>query len=63
VYLKKPDPMDVYCAYESVGLTPEQLKLAASIKERIDGLNKQLRGILGAPATLRAAPPRNRGKS
>ena len=27
-------------------LTPEQLKRAASIKERIDGLNKQLRGIL-----------------
>jgi hypothetical protein len=26
-------------------LTPEQLKRAASIKERIDGLNKQLRGI------------------
>ena len=26
-------------------LTPEQLKRAASIKDRIDGLNKQLRGI------------------
>jgi hypothetical protein len=37
-------------------LTPEQLKRAASIKEQIDGLNKQLRGILGAPATPRAAP-------
>ena len=33
-------------------LTPEQLKRAASIKEQIVGLNKQLRTILGA----RAAP-------
>jgi hypothetical protein len=38
-------------------LTPEQLKRAASIKERIDGLNRQLRGILGAPATPRASTP------
>jgi hypothetical protein len=44
-------------------LTPEQLKRAASIKEQIDGLNKQLRSILGAPATSRAAPPRNRTMS
>ena len=29
-----------------IDLTPEQLKRAASIKEQIDGLNKQLRGIL-----------------
>jgi len=43
--------------------TPEQLKRAASIKEQIDGLNKQLRGILGAPATSRAAPTRNRSMS
>ena len=35
-------------------LTSEQLKRAASIKEQIDGLNKQLRGILGGPATSRA---------
>ena len=28
-----------------VDLTPEQLKRAASIKDRIDGLNKRLRGI------------------
>jgi len=40
-------------------LTSEQLKRAASIKEQIDGLNKQLRGILGGPAPSRAAPPRN----
>jgi hypothetical protein len=44
-------------------LTPEQLKRAASIKEQIDGLNKQLRGILGAPATPRAAPTTNPGMS
>jgi hypothetical protein len=43
--------------------TPEQLKRAASIKEQIDGLNKQLRGILGAPATPRASPARNRTMS
>jgi hypothetical protein len=42
-----------------IDLTTEQLKHAASLKERIDGLNKQLRGILGAPATPRASPPRN----
>jgi hypothetical protein len=42
-----------------IDLTPEQLKRAASIKEQIEGLNKQLRGILGAPATPRASPPRN----
>jgi hypothetical protein len=44
-------------------LTPEQLKRAASLKERIDGLNKQLRGLLGAPATPRTAPTRNRSMS
>jgi hypothetical protein len=44
-------------------LTPEQLKRAASIKERIDGLNKQLRGILGGKPTSRAAPTRNRSMS
>ena len=44
-------------------LTPEQLKRAASIKEQIDGLNKQLRGILGAPATSRASPSKNRTMS
>ena len=44
-------------------LTPQQLKRAASIKERIDGLNKQLRGILGGQPTSRAAPTRNRTMS
>ena len=40
-------------------LSPEQLKRAASIKEQIDGLNKQLRDILGVPAVSRVAPTRN----
>jgi len=44
-------------------LTPQQLKRAAAIKERIDGLNRQLRGILGAPATPRPSPTRNRSMS
>ena len=35
-----------------IDLTPEQLKRAASIKEQIDGLNSQLRGILAVPATI-----------
>ena len=41
-------------------LSPEQLKRAAAIKEQIDGLDRQLHGILGAPATSRASPTRNR---
>jgi|SRR6266540_4925459 len=44
-------------------LTPEQLKRAASIKEQIDKLNKELVSILGAPATSAAAPTRNRPMS
>ena len=47
-------------AVNLIDLTPTQLKRAASIKEQIDGLNKQLRGLLGAPATSRASPRRNR---
>ena len=44
-------------------LTPQQLKRAASLKERIDGLHRQLRGILGAQPTSRAAPTGNRTMS
>src|SRR6266568_7819648 len=41
-------------------LTVNQLKRAAAIKERIEDLNKELRSILGAPATTRAAPRKKR---
>ncbi len=44
-------------------LTPAQLKRAASIKEQIEGLNKKLRAILGAPIASAAAPKRNRAMS
>ena len=37
-------------------LTINQLKRAAAIKEQIEDLNKELRGILGASAKSRAAP-------
>jgi hypothetical protein len=37
-------------------LTVNQLKQAAAIKERIDGLNKELGSILGAPAKTGSAP-------
>ena len=40
-------------------LTVNQLKRAAAIKEQIEALNKELRAILGAPATSGAAPKRN----
>jgi len=41
-------------------LTITQLKRATAIKERIEALNKELRGILGVPATTRAAPKKKR---
>jgi hypothetical protein len=41
-------------------LTVNQLKRAAAIKEQIEGLNKELRGIFGAPASNRAAPRKKR---
>ncbi|SRR6266545_129555 len=41
-------------------LTVNQLKRAAAVKEQIEALNKELRGILGAPATTRAAPKKKR---
>jgi|ERR671925_664870 hypothetical protein len=37
-------------------LTVNQLKRAAAIKEQIEALNKELRGILGGPTSTRAAP-------
>ena len=44
-------------------LTVNQLKRAAAIKEQIEALNKELRDILGAPATTRAAPRKKRTMS
>jgi hypothetical protein len=44
-------------------LTVTQLKRAAAIKEQIENLNKELRTILGTPATSRAAPKRNEAMS
>src|SRR6266540_4713360 len=41
-------------------LTITQLKWATAIKEQIEALNKELRSILGAPATTRAAPRKKR---
>jgi hypothetical protein len=51
------DPMN------PLDLTVNQLKRAAAIKEQIEDLNKELRGILGAPATTRAAPKKKRTMS
>jgi hypothetical protein len=44
-------------------LTVNQLKRAAAIKEQIEALNKELRGILGAPASTRSAPKKKRTMS
>jgi hypothetical protein len=44
-------------------LTISQLKRAAAIKEQIEGLNKELRSILNAPATTGAAPKKRRTMS
>ena len=40
-------------------LSVTQLQRAAVIKEGIEKLNKELRGIFGAPANSRAAPRKN----
>ena len=44
-------------------LTVNQLKRAAAIKEGIEQLNKELRGIFGAPGNSRAAPTKNQTMS
>jgi predicted nucleic acid-binding Zn-ribbon protein len=41
-------------------LTINQLKRATAIKEQIEDLNKELRGILGASPNTRAAPKKKR---
>jgi hypothetical protein len=44
-------------------LTVNQLKRAAAIKQQIEGLNKQLGSILGAPAKSGAVSKNSRGMS
>ena len=44
-------------------LTVSQLKRATAIKERIEELNKELRGILGVSANRGAAPKKRRAMS
>jgi hypothetical protein len=50
-------------AMNPLDLTINQLKRAAAIKEQIEALNKELRGILGAPVNTRHAPKKNRTMS
>src|SRR6266545_2003949 len=50
-------------AMNPLDLTVSQLRRAAAIKEQIENLNKELRGILGAPANTRAAPKKKRTMS
>ena len=47
----------------SIDLTVNQLKRAAAIKEHIEALNKELRGLLGTPAITRSAPKKSRAMS
>ena len=46
-----------------IDLTVNQLKRAAAIKEHVEALNRELRGILGAPAITRYAQKKSRGMS
>jgi len=46
-----------------IDLTVNQLKRAAAIKEHIEALNKELRGILGAQGNTRSAPEKSRTMS
>lgn len=47
----------------AIDLSINQLKRAAAIKERIETLNKELRGILGTPATSGTPPMKKRSMS
>ena len=46
-----------------IDLTSNQLKRAAAIKDQIEALNSQLRGMLGASAKSAAAPKKKRAMS
>jgi hypothetical protein len=46
-----------------IDLTISDLKRATAIKEQIEGLNKELRSILGGSANTRSAPKKKRTMS
>ena len=46
-----------------LSLTPNQLRLAADLKEKIEALNTELASILGATASVSAKAPKKRGMS
>ena len=50
-------------AMNPLNLTVSQLKRAVAIKEQIEVLNRELRGILGAPANTQAAQTKNSSMS
>jgi hypothetical protein len=45
---------------DAIDLTVNQLKRAAAIKEHIEALNRELRGLLGAKAITRPARKKSR---
>ena len=50
-------------AMNMIDLTPNQLKRAAAIKEKIDALNKELRNFLGALPTAGSSRKKTRTMS
>ena len=50
-------------AMNPLDLTANQLKRAASLREQIDSLNRELRGILGGTANSGASPAKRRTMS
>jgi hypothetical protein len=50
-------------AMDLIDLTVNQLKRATAIKERIEGLNRELRNILGVSANPGAAPKKRFARS
>src|SRR5919205_992000 len=50
-------------AMNPIELTVNQLKRAATIKEQIDALNKELRGILGGESNSGAKPQQQRRRT
>ena len=46
-----------------LSLTPNQLRLAADLKEKIEALNTELASILGTPPSVSTNAPKKRGMS